>query len=82
MYSTCIIKTIQVHHNQNKEYEKENKYNSRSVKALPDGFHSVTPYLIAKGATELIEFITNAFDGHVLHSYLKEKMIWSFILQC
>ncbi len=45
--------------------KNENKNKSTSVKAMPDGFNTVTPYLIAKGATELIEFISNAFDGKV-----------------
>jgi len=43
----------------------ENKKSSKSARVIPDGFHSITPYLVAKGAAELIEFIENAFDGHV-----------------
>jgi len=45
--------------------KNEKKKPSKSVKVIPDGFHSVTPFLIAKGATDLIDFITNAFDGRV-----------------
>lgn len=34
-----------------------------SVKTIPDGYHSVTPYLSIKGAAEAIEFYTKAFDA-------------------
>jgi PhnB protein len=33
------------------------------VKPIPEGYHSVTPYLIIKGATEAIEFYTKAFGA-------------------
>ena len=33
------------------------------VKAIPDGFHAVTPYLIVKGADKVIEFVKKAFDA-------------------
>jgi PhnB protein len=31
------------------------------VKAIPEGFHSVTPYLVVKGASDAIEFYKRAF---------------------
>ncbi len=34
-----------------------------SVKPIPDGYHTVTPYLIVKGAAPLIEFLKRAFDA-------------------
>ena len=34
-----------------------------AVKAIPDGYHSVTPYLIVKGADRAIEFYKNAFGA-------------------
>jgi PhnB protein len=37
-----------------------------SIKAIPDGFHAVTPYLFAEAASRLIEFISAAFDGEVI----------------
>jgi PhnB protein len=37
-----------------------------SIKPIPDGFHAVTPYLFAQGASRLIEFISVAFDGEVI----------------
>ena len=33
------------------------------VKAIPDGYHSVTPYLIVKGAAAAIEFYKKAFGA-------------------
>jgi PhnB protein len=36
-----------------------------SIKPIPDGFHAVTPYLFAQGASRLIEFISAAFDGEL-----------------
>jgi PhnB protein len=36
-----------------------------SIKPIPDGFHAVTPYLFADGASRLIEFISAAFDGEL-----------------
>lgn len=41
------------------------KTKSKSVSAVPQGFHTVTPYLVVENATELMEFIKNAFDGKV-----------------
>src|SRR5437899_1456204 len=52
------------------------------VKPIPDGFHSVTPYLIIKGAANAIEVYKKAFgasemfrmaqpDGRVGHAELK-----------
>ena len=34
-----------------------------AVKAIPDGYHSVTPYLIVRGAAQALEFYTNAFGA-------------------
>jgi len=53
-----------------------------TVKPIPDGYHSVTPYLIIKGAAEAIEFYKKAFgaselfrmaqpDGRVGHAEIK-----------
>ena len=36
-----------------------------SLTPIPDGFHAVTPYLFAHGASRLIEFISAAFDGEL-----------------
>jgi PhnB protein len=34
-----------------------------AVKPIPDGYHSVTPYLVVQGATQLIDFLKQAFDA-------------------
>jgi PhnB protein len=34
-----------------------------SVKPIPDGYHSVTPYLIVKGAADALEFYKKAFGA-------------------
>lgn len=53
-----------------------------TVKAIPDGFHSITPYLVAKGASAALGFYQRAFgaektlvlttpDGSVAHAEMK-----------
>ncbi len=53
-----------------------------AVKPIPEGYHSVTPYLIIKGAAEAIEFYKKAFgatelfrfpapDGKIGHAEIK-----------
>jgi PhnB protein len=34
-----------------------------SVKPIPDGFHTVTPYLIVEDAERFLAFVTQAFDA-------------------
>lgn len=38
-----------------------------SVKPIPDGYHTVTPYLLVKGVAELLDFLREAFDAEVVH---------------
>jgi PhnB protein len=40
-----------------------NTQTSATVKPIPDGYHTVTPYLVVKGAAELIEFMKHAFGA-------------------
>ena len=35
------------------------------VKPIRDGFHALTPYLFARDASRLIEFISSAFSGEL-----------------
>jgi len=53
-----------------------------TVEAIPDGFHTVTPYLLVKDGATLIDFLQKAFgaeqvermdspDGAVRHAQLK-----------
>jgi uncharacterized glyoxalase superfamily protein PhnB len=37
-----------------------------AVKPVPDGYHTVTPYLVANDAAALIEFAKRAFDANVV----------------
>jgi len=34
-----------------------------TVKSIPTGYHTVTPYLVVEGAAQLIDFLKQAFDG-------------------
>jgi uncharacterized glyoxalase superfamily protein PhnB len=36
----------------------------RSVQPIPEGFHSITPYLVVEGIPKLIDFLKQAFDAH------------------
>jgi uncharacterized glyoxalase superfamily protein PhnB len=53
-----------------------------AVKMIPDGYHSVQPYLMVKGAKRLLDFIKTVFgatelenmsapDGRVMHAEVK-----------
>jgi PhnB protein len=37
------------------------------VKAIPDGFHTITPHLTVRDAKRALEFYKQAFDAEVLH---------------
>ena len=41
------------------------------VKPIPDGFHSITPYLIVEGAANVIDFAQKAFDAKLHHEATK-----------
>lgn len=34
-----------------------------AVKPIPDGYHSVTPYLVVQGAAKLLDFLKQAFGA-------------------
>lgn len=38
-----------------------------AVKPIPDGYHSVTPYLVVQGAAKLLDFLKQAFAAQELH---------------
>lgn len=40
---------------------------SKGVQHIPDGFHSITPFIATDEPKELIEFIQKAFEGEVFH---------------
>jgi PhnB protein len=37
------------------------------VKPVPEGYHTLTPYLVVKGASALVEFLTRAFGAKEVH---------------
>jgi PhnB protein len=37
-----------------------------TVKAVPEGMHTITPHLVVNGAAQAVEFYKNAFDAQVL----------------
>jgi uncharacterized glyoxalase superfamily protein PhnB len=45
---------------------------SQKVKAVPEGFHTVTPYLVAENADELIDFIKSGLHGDVTFMHRSE----------
>jgi PhnB protein len=42
---------------------KDKKTKRKSINPVPDGFHTVTPFLIVDQASRLITFIEQAFNG-------------------
>ena len=53
-----------------------------AVKPIPDGYHAITPYLVATGASKLVDFLKQAFDaqetfrmpapdGSIMHAEIK-----------
>jgi PhnB protein len=41
------------------------------VKPIPEGFHTVTPYLTVRSCDKVIEFLRQAFGAEVSHSPIK-----------
>jgi PhnB protein len=37
-----------------------------AVKPIPEGFHTVTPYLTVQGVAKLIDFLKQAFEAREL----------------
>ncbi len=44
-------------------YAADDAYDSRMVKPIPDGYHTVTPYLIVRDAARAIEFYKEVFGA-------------------
>ena len=38
-----------------------------AVKPIPDGYHSITPYLTIPGVAKLLDFLKQAFEAQELH---------------
>jgi PhnB protein len=45
----------------------ENGRMSKTVQPIPEGFHTLTPYLIVGDADKELEFTKSAFDAQVVH---------------
>jgi PhnB protein len=41
------------------------------VRHIPDGYHTVTPYLTVRGAPKVIEFLKQAFGAELSHEPIK-----------
>ena len=41
-----------------------------SVKPIPDGYHTVTPFILVQGAAKLIDFVKKAFYAKETERYL------------
>ena len=37
------------------------------VKPVPDGYHTLTPYLVVDGAEKIVRFMKNAFGAQLVH---------------
>lgn len=42
-----------------------------SVKSIPDGYHTITPYLLVHGVAKLLSFLSEAFDASELERRLR-----------
>ena len=42
-----------------------------AVKPIPDGYHTITPYLTVQGAAKLIDFLKQAFDAQEIERMLQ-----------
>lgn len=38
-----------------------------TVKPIPEGYHTITPYLVVQGAAQLIDFLKQAFEAEEIH---------------
>ncbi|TVP40890.1 VOC family protein [Candidatus Nitrosocosmicus arcticus] len=51
------------------------------VNPIPDGYHTVTPYLIIPGASKLIDFLKQAFNANELERMEHEGAIMHAVVQ-
>jgi uncharacterized glyoxalase superfamily protein PhnB len=53
-----------------------------TVRPVPEGYHTVTPYLVVDGAAAAIAFIQKAFDGRVIeHHATPEGKVMHAVVQ-
>ena len=46
-----------------------------AVKAIPDGYHTITPYIITSDANKMMSFIEKAFGGEARHKTVEDGRI-------
>jgi uncharacterized glyoxalase superfamily protein PhnB len=46
--------------------------NKMQVKPIPEGYHTITPYLVVNESLKLVEFLKNAFGAEVRYQMLRE----------
>ena len=46
-----------------------------NVNPIPQGFHSVTPYIIASDASKLIDFLKLAFDAKEIGRFEQKTLL-------
>lgn len=46
--------------------EKPNQADAAKVQPIPEGYSTVTPWIIVKGAAQLIDYLKVAFDAEEL----------------
>src|SRR5262245_60199992 len=63
--------------------QRDHKESTMAAKPIPEGYHTVTPYLSVRGAAEVIDFLRQAFraemkkeplkrpDGKIMHAQVK-----------
>jgi uncharacterized glyoxalase superfamily protein PhnB len=52
--------------------QQQGSEKSKAVKAVPEGIHTVTPFLVVDGANELMRFMQQSFNGKTT-SIIKTK---------
>jgi uncharacterized glyoxalase superfamily protein PhnB len=41
------------------------------IKPVPDGYHTITPYLVVPGAAKVVDFVKKAFGAEIIHHMAK-----------
>jgi PhnB protein len=49
------------------------KEDNMAVKPIPDGYHTITPYICASDARKLIAFLQEAFDAELGHQSVDDE---------
>jgi PhnB protein len=52
-------------------YARREREASMAVKPIPEGFHTVTPYLVVKSVAKLIDFLKRTFDAKVIEQHAR-----------